>query len=202
MEIFLVRHGQTNGNVSWRHQHVNTPLNEEGERQANELINKLRDLNPTHLISSPNVRALETAKIISEAFPQLTIDIKQQVKELERPDFLIGNHYLSFTTFRYIFTWFYGKSFSSGESYQAFLTRMKEVKDDLETLPNDARVILVTHSIFTTHFTHFINKEKRMSLVGAVVHLWRVLRLPNTAITKIEVQKGKNNTRWCLGECS
>ena len=34
MDVYLVRHGQTDGNVGHRHQHPNTDLNEHGLVQA------------------------------------------------------------------------------------------------------------------------------------------------------------------------
>lgn len=205
MEIFLVRHGKTNGNVSLRHQHINTPLNEDGVEQARLLVSKIREIAPTHVISSPNVRALETARIITEDLPDLIIDTNYAFRELEKPSYLTGNHFVTYTTIKYILHWFFGRPVSDGESYNDFLARLKEAKSHLESLPDNARVVVVTHSVFTIHFLHFIQKEKRMSLLGAMVHLLRVLTLKNTAVTEIELQKveegRKKKNRWCLGKC-
>jgi broad specificity phosphatase PhoE len=64
MDIYFVRHGQTDGNVALRHQHVNTSLNELGKLQARMVAKKIAKIKPTNVVSSTNLRAIETTKII------------------------------------------------------------------------------------------------------------------------------------------
>jgi broad specificity phosphatase PhoE len=64
----LVRHGETDWNRSGRvmgHQPI--PLNQSGERQARELVPVLRHTKIAGIYSSPVLRAVQTAQILSEA---------------------------------------------------------------------------------------------------------------------------------------
>ena len=75
MDIYLVRHGQTTGNVAKRHQAEETPLSKLGEEQVVELAEKLAAESPTHIISSNLVRAIETARLIAEKTGlEITVD--------------------------------------------------------------------------------------------------------------------------------
>lgn len=68
MRLLLVRHGETEGNVSRRLQGADDPLTERGRRQAHELAAHLsfrKDI--LALYTSPLPRALETARAIGSA---------------------------------------------------------------------------------------------------------------------------------------
>jgi broad specificity phosphatase PhoE len=67
-EVYLIRHGQTDWNVEKRWQgSVNTPLNEEGQRQALLLGEYMRQQHQIdHLFSSDLSRAWDTAVTIGE----------------------------------------------------------------------------------------------------------------------------------------
>jgi broad specificity phosphatase PhoE len=98
VKIILVRHGETDWNKVRRIQggESDTPLNENGKRQAEALAAKLKDEKITAVFSSPLQRALKTAQAIAAyhrlevtALPSL-IEIK--VGELEgrlAADFLL-----------------------------------------------------------------------------------------------------------------
>jgi broad specificity phosphatase PhoE len=65
--IVLVRHGETDWNRERRYQgHADTPLNDEGRRQALELADALRDEALSTVYTSPLRRASETAQIVAD----------------------------------------------------------------------------------------------------------------------------------------
>lgn len=67
MMIYLVRHGQTDLNKKNVMQGVsNTPLNEEGLKQAYNVKEKIKNINFDICFSSPLKRTLDTAKIITD----------------------------------------------------------------------------------------------------------------------------------------
>ena len=76
MELYVVRHGETDENINKVMQgNMDTLLNDTGRRQALEVKNRLGDTKIDLIISSPKARALETAKIISDGrFPIITDD--------------------------------------------------------------------------------------------------------------------------------
>lgn len=75
MDLILVRHGETEANVEGRIQgqipSPAFPLSETGVAQAKKLRDRFAEekLEPTHLFSSPLLRARETAEIVSGQWP-------------------------------------------------------------------------------------------------------------------------------------
>lgn len=66
MEIYVLRHGQTDYNVQGKFQgQVDTKLNDIGIEQAKIASKKLKNIKFDIVISSPLNRAIETAKIVS-----------------------------------------------------------------------------------------------------------------------------------------
>jgi broad specificity phosphatase PhoE len=64
--LVLIRHGETEWNVTGRYQgQANPPLNENGRNQAHKLADKLAAIGLDLLISSPLQRAAQTATIIA-----------------------------------------------------------------------------------------------------------------------------------------
>lgn len=67
MNLYIVRHGQTQWNVKGVFQgRVDVPLTEKGEEQALETAQKFKDIPVDVILSSPLSRAQNTAKPISE----------------------------------------------------------------------------------------------------------------------------------------
>ena len=76
MDIYIVRHGQTNYNdkkivQGW----LNSELNESGIRQAKNVADKLEGVLFDTIYSSDLNRAYNTAKIIAENLPNLNINV-------------------------------------------------------------------------------------------------------------------------------
>lgn len=66
MEIFLVRHGLTEGNIcDLLMGTMETPLSQEGRKQAVLLAQRLCDYTFSHIFSSKLNRAKETVELIS-----------------------------------------------------------------------------------------------------------------------------------------
>ena len=77
MRIYLIRHGETDWNVSLRLQgREDIPLNECGKRQAYVCGETMKRLKVDRIVSSPLMRAKDTAKIIGErmGIDHITID--------------------------------------------------------------------------------------------------------------------------------
>lgn len=67
MEIYFVRHGQTDYNIQGKYYgKTDVSLNETGEKQAKEMANFLEKISFDKIITSPLKRAYDTAKIIGE----------------------------------------------------------------------------------------------------------------------------------------
>lgn len=91
MVIYVVRHGQTDLNKDHVAQgRKGLPLNEEGRRQAEELGKKFKEESIIfdYIYSSPQERAIETAKICSSS-DKIIIDNRLDVYDLGSADNLL-----------------------------------------------------------------------------------------------------------------
>lgn len=80
--IGLLRHGQTDWNVDMRLQGISDiPLNDHGRNQARLAGAVLADQEWSQVISSPLIRAVETAEIVCEALPNNEISIHNLLLE-------------------------------------------------------------------------------------------------------------------------
>lgn len=81
MILYVVRHGQTQYNVDKRFQgQIDVPLNDVGKKQVMELSKKLSNTNLDLIISSPLLRAVDTAKAIQKN-NKVPIIINNDLKE-------------------------------------------------------------------------------------------------------------------------
>jgi broad specificity phosphatase PhoE len=201
MEVYLVRHGQTNGNIGHRHQHTSTHLNERGQAQARTVADTIAALNPTHLITSTHVRAMETARVIA-GVTNLLPETYPAFEELHQSRSMVGERLVGVHALTYMLAWFVGVPAASrhdGEMYAAFVVRLAAARRHLEELPPDARVVIVSHSVFINFFVEHMVRPKRMNVVRAVVRLVHILTLKNTSITHVHYEKpasGYTGTGW------
>lgn len=68
MKIYLIRHGQTTGDIEDRFGgDYDDHLTEEGKSQSKNLAEKLKEKNIEKVFASPRIRAQETAQILADA---------------------------------------------------------------------------------------------------------------------------------------
>jgi broad specificity phosphatase PhoE len=203
MEVYLVRHGRTDGNDARRHQHSDTKLNEIGNIQAKAVAEKIKLLKPTHLITSTNLRAVQSASYISLVC-DLIPETHLAFEELHQPKYLVGERMLGKRGFKYIVSWFYGSKtrlMHDGETYLEFWDRLGRAKNYLEQLPADARVVIVSHSVFISFFREYIKSSKKMSFVRAFRLFVSVLGLRNSSIVHLQYDtnaKAGRHSGWKL----
>ena len=205
MDVFFVRHGETDGNVAKRHQHQDTELNEIGRVQAEMIADRLMSFEPTHIITSTNLRAVETTRIISKKCIGIIPDTNIAFEELKRPDWLTGNRFFGITTILYIIKWFFSYKVEGGETYDEFVKRVIEARTYLESLPKNSRVIVVSHSVFINFFLEYLHSDRKISLWRACLRLLAILTMKNVEIIHLEYTHQKKwgitnvvNKRWFL----
>ena len=90
MKIFLIRHGQTTGDIADLYGGTyNDHLSAKGVKQAKELILNLKDKGIEIIFSSPYNRARETAEIIARNIA-VPIEIKTDLRERNAYGFMDG----------------------------------------------------------------------------------------------------------------
>lgn len=199
MDVYFVRHGQTDGNVARRHQHQESELNDLGKEQIKQIIPLIVGLEPTRMITSTQLRAVQTTKIIVGGGLDLIPDTNHAFEELARPVNVVGQRYFGLGTIWYAWCWFRGKEINGGEDYQMFLERIKIARAYLESQDPESRVIVVSHAIFINVFLQHICRDKRMSLWQATVSACKILLMPNATIVHLKYNgKGTGKCAWQL----
>lgn len=151
MKLFLVRHGETDWNLKGKIQgSTDIELNETGIKQAYELSNKMLEKNYkfSKIYSSPQKRALQTAKILSEN-TDIECIVVDKLKEMNLGKWeglawseVRENYPLEYKE------WFVKRRYTktpNGESYEEMLER---VLDSLYKIidDNSDNIVIVTHS--------------------------------------------------------
>lgn len=198
MEIFFVRHGQTDANVAHRHQLDKTLLTPEGRQQAEVIAVEIKKLKPTNLVSSSLVRAVETASVIGEVcnlIPETSADFI----ELEGPSWMYGHYHSSFRSLLFYAAWYFGFK-SDGESYREIRERFRLAQAFFAKYSNDARVVVVSHAAFMHLFTAHICKDSSMSIRETINFFLSVIRMPNTKIIHFNYEKEApaNTCAWTV----
>ena len=151
MKIFLVRHGETDWNLEGKIQgSCDIELNETGIKQAEELSNKMLEKNYkfSKIYSSPQKRALQTAKILSEN-TNIECIVVDKLKEMN-----LGKwEGLSWSEVREKYKleyeeWFIKRRYTktpNGESYEDMLERVLESLYKIIN-ENSDNVVVVSHS--------------------------------------------------------
>ena len=77
MKLYIIRHGQTDWNIAKKIQgRQDIPLNERGRYQAGCLKKAMEDRPVTAVFSSPQIRAMETAKAVALSSGSVVIPVK------------------------------------------------------------------------------------------------------------------------------
>lgn len=187
MEIYFVRHGQTDGNVARRHQVDKTELTALGREQAVAVAERIREIQPTHIITSSLVRAIETAREIGNACC-MTPEVSGHFVEIIRPESMVGSHHFSWKSLWFYSQWYFGKNTAKkwgGESYKDLRARIERAQSALAELPQDARVVVVSHGVFINFFLIHMCDGRWMGPLRALRAFNSILHMPNTKITKI-----------------
>ena len=77
MKLYIIRHGQTDWNIAKKIQgRQDIPLNERGRYQAGCLKKAMEDRPVTAVFTSPQIRAMETAKAVASSSGSVVIPVK------------------------------------------------------------------------------------------------------------------------------
>lgn len=172
IEIYLIRHGQTDSNLFDKSQGMHTPLNKMGEEQAAAIGKKLALLNICQIFSSDYLRTKQTAEIILNNLKQdISIEYTEKLREGDhgnwktKPPSEIFNlrreYRLHFRPTKE--AWIAFKGDGSIESYEEMYVRLKGFLIDSviskvvsQSIPHNSSIALVTHGmmIVSTLYHH------------------------------------------------
>ncbi len=201
MNIYLVRHGESEGNLNKTHQGENVPLSEEGVKQVIWLAKRFKDKKIDFIYASPHLRTKQSAEIIGREL-KLPIEYWDLLKERRRPSEVEGLRYDDpKATEIYEVTrknqinadWKY----SDDESFNDLLKRAKTVEKHLISLHKDQDLICVTHIGMIMIIASQITLQDKLT-PEVFWQFYHHSRHSNTGITHLEYSEkfGWNLVAW------
>ncbi|QQG41377.1 MAG: histidine phosphatase family protein [Candidatus Woesebacteria bacterium] len=189
MKLFLVRHGETTGNIGNLYQTSSTPLSTEGENQAKKVADRFKEANIDLIYSSAHMRAEETSKLISKE-TGAKIELWEKLMEIRRPSEVRGKRVddpdvekiMKEVTANFANRdWKY----SDEENFFDLESRAVLVLDHLLTKHRDQTIICVSHGTFIKFLaSKAIFRDKLTPEIFDLFrhHVWSA----NTGVTKLE----------------
>ncbi len=154
-KLYFIRHGQAEANllnvVGGR---IDSPLTDKGRAQAHQVAKNAKGLNIDYIVSSPQSRAYETAKIIAQeiSYPVKKIHINKLFMERDYGQ-LEGQPWAPDLDL---------DGMSDVESKDSLLERAKLALDFLMTIEADT-VLVVSHGSFGRALRHHILEDMSYS---------------------------------------
>ncbi|KAB7765659.1 histidine phosphatase family protein [Xanthomonas maliensis] len=202
--LWVVRHGQSAGNVArdaaesagdtliaLEHRDADVPLSALGERQARGLGEWIASLpepeRPDLILSSPYVRARQTAAAVAQALgqPADAVSVDERLREKE---FGVLDRYTTagiLATFpelaeqRKLVGKFYFRP-PGGESWCDVIFRLRSVVGDLQRNHVGARVLVVGHQVIVNCFRYLIERMDEATILA----IDREGDVPNCGVTE------------------
>lgn len=155
MNLYVVRHGETIWNKERKVQGItDIPLTDKGREEAKQLQELIRNLNIDVVISSPLIRARETAKIITNS--SLPINTDDRIKERDWG----LNEGADIDTVDKWDCWdvILNTRVQNIEPIQDFMYRVSDFIEDIKIRYKDKNVLVVTHSA-VSRVIHYLLEE-------------------------------------------
>lgn len=151
LQVYLVRHGETQWNAERRIQgQSDSPLTAKGEQQAMQVATRAKELGITHIISSDLGRTRRTAEIIAQAcgcdiiFDSRLRELNMGVLETRNIDSLTEEEE---NWRRQLVNGTVDGRIPEGESMQELSDRVNAALESCRDLPQGSRPLLVSHGI-------------------------------------------------------
>lgn len=150
MKVYIVRHGQVPHNALKQYNTTDEDLTELGIKQAEELRDKIKDINFDIIISSPLNRAKHTVDIVNINNIKLIFD--DRIKERSCGD--LSGQPLEVTNREEYWNYYTAIQYGTSENIQLFFERIYNFLDELKT-KNYKSVLIVAHSGVSKAFSGY-----------------------------------------------
>ncbi|MDR3433541.1 MAG: 2,3-diphosphoglycerate-dependent phosphoglycerate mutase GpmB [Rouxiella aceris] len=185
LQVYLVRHGETEWNAARRIQgQSDSPLTEKGIFQAQQVAERVRNEGITHVIASDLGRTKHTAEIIADACgcqvvtePRLR-ELHMGVLEARNIDGLTAEEEV---WRKQMVDGTPRGRIPEGESMNELAARMREALNNCLSLPAGSKPLLVSHGIALGCLIS--------TILGLPAYAERRLRLRNCSISRVDYQQ-------------
>ncbi len=193
MDIYLIRHGQTDANVSGIYQgNMDVPLNAKGVKQAELIAWRLRNMAIDNVYVSSLKRAMDTCSAILE-YHDLTPVIEPDLQEISLGDWQgksradVKNEYADYIEERKAKDDAHTTPFPGGESFANFEKRATNIFYDILERQNGNNIVIVTHGgIIKALVRHILDFDPKKA---------RDYDVYNTSITRLRYDKQKDRLK-------
>lgn len=206
MNIYFVRHGETEYNRKGIHQHPDVPLSETGKRQIHKTAEELKKFPVTKIITSDLDRAKTSAAIIGAELG-LPIEVSELFREVRRPSTLFNKHHISLAT---LFAgmgilyhledseWHYADE----ENIFDVRARVEKSVAFLEALKSEHHhIIVVSHALIINLFVKYMCAYKAVRRRDYLLSIIAAKRLSNASITEL-AYNDDGNSKTCDWICT
>ena len=152
MKIYLVRHGQTDSNLTSIYNYVGEDINENGIKQAEELREKIKGIDYDIVIASPLLRARHTAEIIN--FKNREIITDERITERKHGS--LEGKPTSVTDREDYWYYYTNTKYGTEERIPDLCNRVKDFLDELKKKDYKS-VLVVAHSGVSKAFYVYFN---------------------------------------------
>ena len=180
MKIYLTRHGQTEWNVAGKLQGWgNSDLTEKGIEYAKKLSHRLKDVDFDYIYSSPQQRALETAKLIrgnKDTEIKILKDLREigfgswEGMEIKRIKELYSDEFDTYLNRPHLY------KPTDGEGFDEVYRRVKNVLDRILSAEAD-NILIVSHGVTIKILTSIIKEIPLEELYKIPVQLGTALNI-------------------------
>ncbi|WP_105577197.1 2,3-diphosphoglycerate-dependent phosphoglycerate mutase GpmB [Cronobacter sakazakii] len=185
LQVYLVRHGETQWNAERRIQgQSDSPLTEKGERQAMQVAQRAKALGITHIITSDLGRTQRTAEIIAQGCG-CDVILDPRLRELDMG--ILERRHLDTLSEeeegwrRQLVNGTPDGRIPQGESMQEVSERMHGALSACLDLPPGSRPLLVSHGMALGCLVS--------TILGLPAYAERRLRLRNCSISRVDYQQ-------------
>lgn len=152
MKVYIVRHGEANSNRNKIYNIKDEDINENGIAQAEELREKIKNLDFDIIYSSPLLRAKHTAQIIN--FKNRKIIIEKRLEERDMGN--LEGKPLEFTNRDTYWDYYSDVRYGTEESIESLFKRVFSSLDELKNKDYE-KVLIVAHSGVSKAFYAYFN---------------------------------------------
>lgn len=148
MNLYIVRHGQTNYNIEGRFQgQIDVEMNSTGKEQVNKTSDKLKEIKFDRVYVSPLKRTIDTAKIITNEHYIVEKRIIERSFGTLEGKYSVPDYEKRIEEFKV-------------ESVQALEKRVSDfLKDIMNSNANSENILIVTHEAVAQMINKIINNE-------------------------------------------
>ncbi len=200
--IYLIRHGQTESNLTSVTGRSTDPLPELGRKQARLVAERLRETTFTHIVSSTYARALETGQAIAEV-KNLEIELSPLFTEVKGPSEIEGTPHkdptlLSVRQRRHELWGVKGEHISDEENFFDVNERVYQALTFLEQHSGNI-IAVTTHGAFMRGIVQHILCGDQLTPALSTATYSRFF-MNNTGISVIQFEEGKGWTLVCWND--